>query len=60
VNSSGNARLADLVARRLSRRAVLRGGVGTAVALAFGRPFRANGQELLGFTAVPVSTVSRL
>jgi len=60
VNRSGNAVFTDVVATRLSRRDVLAGGLGAAVALAFGRPELARGQNLVGFTAVPVSAEDRV
>ena len=60
VNPSRNAVFADVAATRLSRREALAGGLGVAVTLALGLPGRVCGQELMGFTAVPVSTDDRL
>jgi secreted PhoX family phosphatase len=56
VNPTSGPTFADVVATRLSRRDVLRGGLGAAVAIGLGLPVAARGDSLLGFTTIPVST----
>jgi secreted PhoX family phosphatase len=50
---TGNPRFGDLVAKRLSRRQAIVGGLATAMAVVFARPGAA-GEGRLGFTPVPV------
>ena len=58
VNPSTNPTFADIHAARVSRRDVLRGGLGAAVLALVGpaMPARTAAAPLLGFTAVPIST----
>jgi uncharacterized protein len=60
VNPSRNLVFADLLATVLSRREVLAGGLGAAVAMALGLPARALGSELIGFPSVSVSSEDRI
>jgi secreted PhoX family phosphatase len=56
VNPSPNALFQDVVAARLSRRALLQGGLAAAAVTVLGRGVPATGASPLGFTGVPVST----
>jgi secreted PhoX family phosphatase len=62
VNPSSNPTFAEVHATRVSRRDVLRGGLGAAAAALAGPalPSRAVASSLLGFSAVPISTADTI